>query len=201
MRVPPKLAPIEIVIVPIVQGGDRRTIVRAGELGDMLRNAGFRVRVDSRDERPGWKYSEWEMRGVPIRIELGPRDLEAESAVVVRRDREKNAADAKQTVRFADLPQKLREVLGQIQLSMYLQAKSFLDSHTFRPLQRDEFFELCRSRAGMVEIPWCGRIECEALVKEATGATTRNVHDLNETARCVACGEPAKVLAYFAQSY
>jgi prolyl-tRNA synthetase len=85
---------------------------------------------------------------------------------------------------------------------MYAQAKAFLESHTFTVRDRDEFYEKCRSRAGMIDIPWCGRAACEAEVKAATSATTRNTRPLQEPGlRCVACGEPAVVNAYFAQSY
>jgi prolyl-tRNA synthetase len=202
LRIPPKLAPIEAVFVPIVRGGDTRAVEKAHELAKQLRRQGYRVRVDDRDQTPGWKYSEWEMRGVPLRIEIGPRDLESGSVVVVRRDKEKGEEGAKVTVSFDALGTALRELLDSVQASMYAQAKEFLDSHTFVVRDRDEFFEKLRNRAGMIDIAWCGDAECEAEVKAATGATTRNTRPLQEPgARCVACGGPATVNAYFAQSY
>jgi prolyl-tRNA synthetase len=142
------------------------------------------------------------MRGVPLRIEIGPRDLESGTAMVVRRDKEKGEDGAKVSVAFDDLGTRLRELLDEVHSSLFAQAKAFLESHTFAVTDREDFFEKCRSRAGMVDIPWCARPECEAQVKAATSATTRNTRPLARAgAVCVACGEPAKVNAYFAQSY
>jgi prolyl-tRNA synthetase len=202
LRIPPKLAPIEAVFVPIVRGGDERAVAKAQELAAELRREGYRVRVDDRDQTPGWKYSEWEMRGVPLRIEIGPRDVDSGSVVLVRRDKEKGEDGAKVGVAFEALGRTVRELLDAVHASLYAKAKDFLDSHTFSVRDREEFFEKARLRAGMIDIPWCNRPECEAEVKAATSATTRNTRPLQEPgARCVACGEPAVVNAYFAQSY
>jgi prolyl-tRNA synthetase len=202
LRIPPKLAPIEAVFVPIVRGGDTSTVDKAHELAKQLRAQGFRVRVDDREQTPGWKFAEWEMRGVPVRVEIGPRDLENGSVTLVRRDKEKGEEGAKLSVAFDALPNALRELLQSIQDSLYAQAREFLLSHTYVVTDRDEFYRMASERAGMLDIPWCGRPECEAEVKAATGATTRNTRPLQTPgARCVACGEPAVVNAYFAQSY
>lgn len=202
LRIPPKMAPIEAVFVPIVRGESTAAVEKSHELAKELRAQGYRVRVDDRDHSPGWKYSEWEMRGVPLRIEIGPRDLESGTAMVVRRDKQKGEEGAKVTVAFDALGTRLRELLEDVHRSMFAQAEEFLTSHTFAVSDRDEFLEKCRSRAGMIDIPWCGRPECEADVKAATSATTRNTRPLARAgAACVACGEPAKVNAYFAQSY
>jgi prolyl-tRNA synthetase len=202
LRIPPKMAPIEAVLVPIVRSGDERAIDACRSLGATLSEAGFRVRVDTRDQQPGWKFSEWDMRGVPVRIEIGPRDIDANTAVLARRDRSKGDADQRQSVAASEVAGVLRDLLDDIQASLYRQAKQFLDEHTFATTNRDEFFELCRSRAGMVDIAWCERPGCEAHVKAETTATTRVLRALEEAGlRCVACGEPAKVRAYFAQSY
>ena len=202
LRVPPKMAPLEAVFVPIVRSGDDRALAACHDAAKGLRDAGFRVRVDDRDQQPGWKYAEWDVRGVPVRIEIGPRDVDAGTAVLVRRDRDKGDPHQKQSVPVGELAQALRALLDQIQISLYEQAKAFLESHTFRVGDRDEFYEKCRTRAGMIDIPWCGREQCEQHVKEETGATTRNTYPLaGEAVRCVACGEPAVVRAYFAQSY
>lgn len=204
LRIPPRMAPIEAVFVPIVRSNDERARDVAKSIAKELASAGFRVRVDDRDQQPGWKYAEWDMRGVPVRIEIGPRDVDAGNVVLVRRDRAKGDPDQKQVVPVSDLPQRLRALLEEIQRSLYEQAKAFLESHTFRVSDRTEFFEKCRERAGMIDIPWCNRIDCELHVKAETGATTRNTRPLepgDANAVCVACGEPAKVRAYFAQSY
>ncbi|MBV9720251.1 MAG: proline--tRNA ligase [Candidatus Eremiobacteraeota bacterium] len=202
LRIPPKMAPIEAVIIPIVRSNDERAVGAATALGERLSEAGFRVRVDTRDEQPGWKYSEWDLRGVPVRIEIGPRDVDAGTAVLARRDRSKEEEGQRRNVPLAQVAVLLRELLVDIQASLYRQAKAFLDAHTFATTERDEFFDLCRGRAGMVDIAWCERADCEAHVKALTTATTRVVRPLEETnLTCVACGEPARARAYFAQSY
>ncbi|MGA8534323.1 MAG: proline--tRNA ligase [Candidatus Tumulicola sp.] len=203
LRIPPKMAPLEAVFVPIVRSQDRRAVDCCRTAAGELTKAGFRIRVDERDQQPGWKYSEWDLRGVPVRIEIGPRDVDAGTAVLVRRDREKGESDQKTTVRLEALAQALPDLLEDIQRSLYERAKAFLHEHTVRAGDRDSFLALCRDRGGMIDIPWCGRAVCEAGIKAQTGATTRNLRPLvnaGET-KCVACGEPATVNAYFAQSY
>jgi prolyl-tRNA synthetase len=202
LRIPPKMAPIEAVFVPIVRSNDDRAIAVCQRAADELKKAGFRVRVDARDEQPGWKYSEWDLRGVPVRVEIGPRDVDAGTAVLVRRDRAKGDSQQKQSLSLEDLPRVLPALLDDIQRSLYAQAKRFLEEHTIVAEDRSSFSELCKNRAGMIDIPWCERPECEAHVKAETGATTRVLRHLRPGATtCIACGEPAKVNAYFAQSY
>ena len=202
LRIPPKMAPIEAVIVPIVVGGNDAAVKKAHELSAALRAQGFRIKVDDRDYKPGYKFSDWEMRGVPLRIEIGPKDIEAGAVMVVRRDMSKDEPGAKTAVAFDALSDRLRTLLDDIQESLYAQAKHFLYSHTYKVEDRAQFLELCTNRAGMLDIPWCGRAECEADVKAKTGATTRNTRSLEEPgSQCVACGMPATLNAYFAQSY
>ncbi len=202
LRIPPKMAPIEVVLVPIVRSGDERAIELCTKVGRELSERGFRARVDARDAQPGWKYGEWDLRGVPVRIEIGPRDVDAASAVLARRDRAPGDPGHRQSVALSTLGDSLRALLDEIQQSLYEQAKTFLTSHTLRAQDRNEFLELCKSRAGMIDIPWCERAECEASVKAETTATTRVLRPLEPgDERCIACGEPAKSRAYFAQSY
>ena len=203
LRFPPRMAPVEAVVVPIPKGDSTDVLAAARDLYDALRKAGVRVKLDDRDGlRPGAKFADWEMRGVPLRIELGANDLAAGVATLVRRDREKGADGAKTTVPIADVPARVAPLMEEIQQSLYDQALAFLHSHTLRVTDRAEFFRLCRERAGMIDIPWCERDACEAHVKAETSATTRNLRPLDEPgAACVACGEPARVRAYFAQSY
>jgi prolyl-tRNA synthetase len=202
LQLPPKLAPIEAVIVPIVKGIETAPLEKARELAKILRAAAFRIRVDERDRSPGFKYSDWEMRGVPVRIEIGPRDLEAGSVSLVRRDKQKGEDGSRVAVRFDAVVSTLREQLDAVQASLYARAKTFLETHTFAPTDRATFFEQCKNRAGMIDIPWCNRPACETDVKNQTSATTRVMRELQQPgARCVACGEPAVVNAYFAQSY
>jgi prolyl-tRNA synthetase len=203
LRLPPKLAPLEAVVVPIVKTGDDRAMARGAEVAERLKRDGFRARFDGRDQTPGWKYAEWEMRGVPVRVEIGPRDVDGDSVTLVRRDKKKGESDRKSSVALDRLGETLRDTLRLVQQNVYDQARDFLVSHTFSVNDRDEFFERCRDRAGMLDIPWCKRPECEAYVKAQTTATTRTLRELEPgpDRRCVACGEPARVRAYFAQSY
>ena len=206
LRLPPKMAPVEAVIVPIPKGkggGDDEVMEAAKSLFSLLRAAGLRVKLDAREGmRPGAKFADWEMRGVPVRIELGSNDLAAGVATLVRRDREKGAEGAKTAVPLGEVAARMPELLDEIQHGLYQQAHEFLISHTLATSDHDEFYRLCDERAGMIDIPWCERPECEAHVKAQTGATTRNLRPLRDgDTTCVACGEPARVRAYFAQSY
>ena len=202
LRLPPKLAPLEAVIVPIVKGPSEDVTAAARELYATLKRAGLRVKLDERDERPGFKFADWEMRGVPLRIELGANDLAAGTVTIVRRDRERGEEGAKTSVPLAEVGKVLPELLAAVGHSLFAQAKDFLAAHTLPATEREQFLRLCRDRAGMIDIPWCNRPECEAAVKAETRANTRNLRPLEggETL-CVACGEPAVVRAYFAQSY
>ena len=173
LRIPPKLAPTQAVFVPIVRSGDERAVEVCNQLARKLADAGLRVRVDARDEKPGWKYSEWDMRGVPVRIEIGPRDVDAGTAVLARRDRNREESGQRQSVAVTEIEPALRRLLDEIQASLYAQARSFLQSHTIATADRNEFLELCSTRAGMIDIAWCERAECEAEVKRQTMATTR----------------------------
>ncbi|HEY0797586.1 MAG TPA: proline--tRNA ligase [Candidatus Baltobacteraceae bacterium] len=205
LRIPPTLAPTQAVIVPIVKGGgDEAVMAAARALHHDLRAAGFRVKLDDRDKKPGSKFADWEIRGVPLRIELGANDLTERAVTLVRRDKNRGEEGAKQSVPVSELAAVIPGILAQIQTHMFEEARTFLREHTVRASEQAEFFDMCSERAGMVEIPWCERAECEATVKARTGATTRNLHPLTgdaDGARCVACGEPARVAAYFAQSY
>jgi prolyl-tRNA synthetase len=134
-------------------------------------------------------------------LELGERDLAGNVATVVRRDKAFKEAGQKTTVALDALVPNLRDLLIEIQVSLLDQARQFLVQHTFAPASREEFYELCRTRAGMVDIPWCGLAACEAHVKDETTATTRNLRANPSGPACLACGEPATVQAYFAQSY
>jgi prolyl-tRNA synthetase len=202
LRMPPKLAPLEAVIVPIVKGASEDVVAAARELHAGLKRAGFRVKLDERDERPGFKFADWEMSGVPLRIELGANDLAAGTATVVRRDRERGEGGAKTSLPLGEVAAALPGLLASIGDALFAQAKAYLAEHTIATLDREQFFTLLRERAGMIDIPWCNRPECETVVKAETKANTRNLRPLEggETV-CVACGEPAVVRAYFAQSY
>ena len=203
LRIPPRMAPVQAVIVPIAGSDGADVMSAARSLFGRLRDGGIRVKLDDRDAlRPGAKFADWEMRGVPLRIEIGARDVANGVVTLVRRDREKGAEGAKDAFPMDGLLERIPELMDEIQRSLYDQARTFLLQHTFATSNRDEFYRLCRERAGMIDIAWCERPECEAHVKAETSATTRLVRAVRDDDRvCVACGEPARVRAYFAQAY
>ena len=205
LRLPPKMAPVEVIVIPIRRGDDTRVLAAANQLLRELRASGRRAKLDARDDKkPGFKFADWEMRGVPLRIELGEKDLAAGVVTVVRRDKERGDDGAKLAIPLGEIVARVPALLDAIQANLYARAKTFMDNPTFVPSGRDEFFARCRERAGMIDIPWCQRESCEAHVKAETSATTRNLRPLDAAdadARCLACGEPAKARAYFAQSY
>ena len=197
---PPRIAPYQVVIVPIPRGNWQETVLpKAREIADELMTDGIRVRLDDRDVyTPGWKFSEWEMRGVPIRIEIGPRDLENSQVVMVRRDTRE-----KLVVPMDGLKPSVNELLKTIQAELFKRAQSFRDEHTTQASSREDFDELFKARPGFVIAPWCGQEKCEASIKTATQATIRNLplEPLPPSGDCIECGQPAQTDAYFAKSY
>jgi prolyl-tRNA synthetase len=166
----------------------------------MLTDAGVRVTLDDRDSyTPGWKYAEWEMKGVPLRLEIGPKDIEKSQVVLVRRDtREKLSTP------ITELAERVKDLLLLIQKEMLARAKKFRDDHTNKVTSRKDFIELLGSgRPGFVIAPWCGQDECEAKIKKETQATIRNIplEERPASGPCVQCGSDGKTDAYFAKSY
>ena len=200
LMLPPRIAPHQVVIVPIPRGGWRETVLpHAERIRGELEDRGVRVRLDDREEHsPGWKYAEWEMRGVPLRLEIGPRDVERGQVVLVRRDtREKTA------VPMDGLPGRVDELLGAIQQGLFDRAAAFRDEHTFRTADRTEFDAVLEGRPGYVVAPWCGEADCETHIKTATQATIRNLplDPSPASGSCIQCGKPGRMDAYFAKSY
>lgn len=197
---PPRIAPHQVVVVPIPRGNWRETVLpRAQAIADELRAAGTRVLVDDREEySPGWKFAEWELRGVPLRLEIGPRDIERGQVVLVRRDtREKLPAP------MDGLPERTRALLATLQEALFERARRFRDERTRRAATRDAFRELLEGRPGFVIAPWCGGADCEARIKADTQATIRNVplDPPSASGPCVECGAGGQVDACFAKSY
>ena len=197
---PPRIAPHQVVIVPIPRGDWRATVLpRAQDIAAVLKRAGVRVALDDREEyKPGWKFAEWEMRGVPLRLEIGPRDIEQEQVLLARRDTRE-----KLTAPMAGLEERVTGLLDAVQTALYERAVAFRDSHTVRTASGDEFRRAFEGRPGFVVAPWCGSAECEAQIKTDTQATIRNLaFDLPPaTGACVRCGEPGFTDAWFAKSY
>jgi len=196
---PPRIAPYQVVIVPIGRDNWRETVLpKALEIQRELAGAGIRVTLDERDERPGWKFSEWEMRGVPLRVEIGPKDIEKSAVLVARRDtREKHS------VPMDGLPSQLLKLLDDVQSSLFARATQFRDDHTHRTSDYAEFKQIMEGRPGFVIAPWCGSAECEAQIKAETQATIRNMPMSGSTTsgKCVRCDSPARHEAWFAKAY
>jgi len=198
--VPPKLAPTEAVIIPIFKNKNKDDVVGyARKLYDGMKDT-FRVVFDDDDANsPGWKFAEWEMRGVPVRIEIGPRDMENGKAMLVRRD-----TGEKESVAIGDVAERVAQLLKDIQQTLYNTARELREKNTHRIDNYEEFKKLYTQDGGFIDTHWCGSAECEAAVKDDTKATIRVLPfeqgDL-EGKRCVRCGEPAEYRAIFAKAY
>jgi prolyl-tRNA synthetase len=196
---PPAVAPYQVVIVPIGRDNWREAVLpRAQEIRRELATSGIRVTLDERDERPGWKFAEWELRGVPLRLEIGPKDIEKAQVLIVRRDsREKTG------VPMEGLPGRVRGMLDEVQQALFRRALEFREAHTQRVSSYDAFKEVMDGRPGFVIAPWCGSEGCEAQIKADTQATIRNIpiDGAAATGSCIRCGSHPAVEAWFAKAY
>src|SRR5438093_7463870 len=195
---PPRVAPYQVVIVPIGRENWRETVLpRALEIKRELLDAGIRVTLDDRDERPGWKFSEWELRGVPLRLEIGPKDIEKSAVLVARRDTRE-----KQSIAMSGLPATLKGLLDQVQLKLFDRAVAFRVEHTQRVEHYEEFKAAMEGRPGFVIAAWCGQADCEARIKADTQATIRNMPltAVRPAGRCVRCDADAREEAWFAKA-
>jgi prolyl-tRNA synthetase len=202
LRLPPRVAPQQVVIVPIVREQDRGDVLRAATvLADELRAAAVRVRIDDRPEhRPGFKFNEWELKGAPLRIELGGRDLAAGVVTIARRDtREKQQIPLPRAAPAVD------ELLSDVQASLLREARDEVERRTLRdPGSYGELVDYLRTGAGFVAASWCGRAACEARVKNDSSATLRCLPLDDRTAQsraCTCCGRRPATAAVWAQAY
>ena len=198
---PPKVAPTQVVIVPIPFKGLEGEAIAAKtkEIETILKARGISVILDDRNEyTPGWKFHEWELKGIPIRIELGPRDLKQGQVVMVRRD-----TGQKTPVKEADIPATVDTLLQQIQDNLFTKAKAVLEEKTTSVQTYDEFKSVLCDKGGFVKAAWCGKADDEAKIKEETGATirVRPFQKEEPTTNCVYCGQKANEVVYFARSY
>ncbi len=196
LKLPPKVAPVQVMIVPIQQKKEG-VLEKAEELRARLADVA-RVKVDATDKSPGFKFAECEMRGIPLRVEIGPRDIENNQCVLVRRDN-----GEKITVSLDELEAKVAELLETIQKDMLETARAHRDSHTYTAKNWEEFVDTINNRPGFVKAMWCGETECEENIKAQTGATTRCMPFEQEQLGdvCVCCGKPAKKMVYFGRAY
>ncbi|HYF29788.1 MAG TPA: proline--tRNA ligase [Chitinophagaceae bacterium] len=199
--IPPRIAPLQVVIVPIYKGDDQKAAldVKAKELVASLKKAGISVKYDDNDNaRPGWKFAEYEMKGVPVRIAMGMRDLENNVVEVARRDtREKNSMS------MDGLPAAIASLLEEIQRNMYNKAKAYRDAHISEANSWDEFVALLEEKGGFISAHWDGTAETEAAIKEKTKATIRCIPLNNplQEGKCILTGKPSSQRVLFAMAY
>ncbi|GGG80506.1 proline--tRNA ligase [Paenibacillus radicis (ex Gao et al. 2016)] len=200
LALPPKVAPTQVIMIPIGPAKTREQVVgRVDELFAELKQAGVRVRVDDRsDVSPGWKFNEYEMRGVPLRLELGPRDMENGQVVLVSR-----VTGEKKIVRQDNLTQEVQTMLEEIQAAMFEKAKQFREDNFYDVETLDEMKASMEEKRGFVLAGWCGSAACEKQVKEETGATSRNIpfEPEKKKSNCLVCGEHAEHTVVFARAY
>ncbi len=193
---PPRIAPTQVMVIPI-NVKKEGVLEKANEIKDALAEK-FAVKIDDSNKNPGWKFSEQEMRGIPVRVEIGPKDIEAGQAVVVRRDtREKTV------VALDNITEAVGEILEKMQSDMLERARVHRDENTHTAKTWDEFTDILSRKQGFIKAMWCGERECEEAIKEETGATTRCMPSRQEhfSDVCVHCGKPAKTMIYFGKAY
>ncbi len=192
---PPKVAPIQVVVIPVA-AHKPGVLDKATEIYNQLKACGIRVKLDDRDMSPGWKFNEWEMKGVPVRLEIGPRDIENNQAVIMRRD-----TLEKTTLSLEGLSGALLTALETIQKDMLENARARRDSRVVEATSVEEILKGVENK-NFVKAGWCGCRECEDLVKEQTGATARVMCDEEGVPeKCAICGKPAKHKVIFARAY
>lgn len=197
LKLPPRIAPVQVVIVPVAAHKEGVN-EKAAELYSLLKGAQIRVNLDDRDASPGWKFNEWEMKGVPLRLEIGPKDIEKNQCVLVRRDTHEKAF-----VSLDNIEKTVADMLDDIQKNMLEIARKHRDAHTTHAENWEDFKTAIENR-NFVFAPWCGETECELAIKQETGASTRNIPFENHGAEgctCVHCGKKAATKIYFAKSY
>jgi prolyl-tRNA synthetase len=199
---PPRVAPVQVIVVPIPTRSDEdasRVSEAVSRLIAELTSAGIRVEADWSDKRPGWKFNEWELKGVPLRVEVGPRDLLANQVTLVRRD-----SRAKEQVNVEGAAARIRELLDQIQADLFARAAAFRDENTHVVEDYATFKQIMQDQRGFIRAFWCGSTDCETRIKEETRATIRVIPEdaeANGSGVCVYCGQPATRQVLFAQSY
>jgi prolyl-tRNA synthetase len=199
--VPPKVAPVQVVIVPITykEADSSAILTKAKEILEKLKAKCIVAVLDDRTEyTPGWKFNEWELKGVPVRIEIGPRDLKQEQVTLARRD-----TYQKITAKMTEAVQATEKLLEEIQNNLYAKAKTALEEKTTTVQNYNGFKKTLKNKGGFIKAAWCGSAKCEEKIKEETGATIRlrPFEKEKPIANCVYCGEKALEMVYFARSY
>lgn len=194
---PPRIAPVQVCVIPVMQKKEG-VLEKCAEVAEAIRSMGISVKVDDTDKSPGWKFSEAEMRGIPVRVEIGPRDIENGKCILVRRDtREKIEAD------IDGLGETISRLLETIQKDMFARALAHREEHTYTAESYEEFKETVDSKPGFIKAMWCEDQACEDKIKEDTGATSRCIPFTQEKISdvCVCCGRPAKKMVVWGRAY
>lgn len=202
---PPRIAPVQAMIIPIMQK-KAGVLEKCEEIANRLKAASvaafddtkIRVKLDDSDKTPGWKFSDQEMRGIPVRIEIGPKDIEKNQAVIVRRDTRE-----KIVVSLDEIESKTAEILANIQADMLERAEKHMAEHTYEATEWDDFKEKADTKPGFIKAMWCGELDCELKIKEEAGLTSRCMpfEQENLSEKCICCGKPAKKLVYWGKAY
>lgn len=194
---PPNIAPIQVVVVPVAQHKEG-VIEKASELLDTLKIAEIRAKMDASDNSMGWKCAQWEMKGVPLRVEIGPRDIENGVCMAVRRDN-----GEKVEVKLCELAGRITELLSTVQQGLFDKARANLDSHIFEAHSLQEAKTLQEENGGFIKTMWCGDLNCELKMKEQAGMSSRCIpfgqEHLDDV--CPVCGKPAKTMIYWGVAY
>ncbi len=194
---PPKISPIQVAVIPVAQHKEG-VLEKADELKTRLARQ-FRVKLDDSDNSPGWKFSQYEMKGVPVRVEIGPKDIEKNQCVIVRRDNRE-----KQFVSLDNIEQAVAQALEQVHQAMYDKALANMQEKTFTATTFDEFVDTAKNKPGFIKAMWCGDVECEDKIKEVTGGVKSRCIPFEEehiSDVCVCCGRPAKHQVFWGKQY
>ena len=193
---PPRVAPTQVIIVPIAQHKEG-VLEKAEELRERISKVA-RVKADTSDKMPGWKFNEWEMKGIPVRVEIGPKDIENNVAVLVRRDTRE-----KEVVSLDNLETRICELLDEIHDNLYAKALQNREEKTFVARNMEELKEIADTKPGFIKAMWCGDLACEEAIKEQAGLTSRCIPFEQEeiTDTCVCCGKKAKSMVYWGKAY
>ena len=194
---PPSVAPIQVVVIPVQQHKEG-VLEAAGKIVDTLKAAGIRVKMDDSDNSPGWKFSEYEMKGVPLRIEIGPRDIADNKCVIVRRDNRE-----KSFVSIDELVPSVNEGLEKLRTALYEKALANREARTFVAKSFDELCEIASKESGYIKAMWCGELDCELKLKEEADVSSRCIPFEGEAVsnKCVCCGREAKKLVLWGKAY
>ncbi len=196
---PPSIAPLQAVIVPIIfEKTKKEVLAEANKIKDRLSKEGISVELDDREHSAGYKFNEWELKGVPLRIEIGPKDIEKKQVVFVRRDMNK-----KDIVKIENVSKAAKATLDDIQKSLFAKAKRFLEENTHEVKDMKEFENILEKSRGMIIANWCGSAKCEEAIKEKTTATIRcqPFEKIDKAGKCIMCGKDANNRVYFARAY